>query len=42
VLESAGRYRTELDRIIGAIESRDRATLIDALEAASRWRRRLG
>lgn len=42
VLESAGRYRAELDRIIGAIESRDRATLIDALEAASRWRRRLG
>lgn len=42
VLESAGRYRAELDRIIGAIESRDRAALIDALEAASRWRRRLG
>jgi len=42
VLESAGRYRAELDRIIGAIESRDRATLIDGLEAASRWRRRLG
>lgn len=42
VLESAARYRDELDRIIAAIESRDRATLVDCLEAASRWRRRLG
>jgi len=42
VLESAERYRVELARIVSALERRDRASLIESLEAASRWRRRLG
>lgn len=42
VLESAERYRGELDRMVAAIGRRDRAALIDSLEAASLWRRRLG
>jgi prephenate dehydrogenase len=42
VLESAERYRDELARIVAAIERRDRAGLLESLETASRWRRRLG
>jgi prephenate dehydrogenase len=42
VLESAERYQAELARIVAAIERRDRASLIESLETASRWRRRLG
>lgn len=42
VLESAQRYRDELERMMAAIANRDRASLVESLEVASRWRRRLG
>ena len=42
VLESAERYRAELDRMIEAIARRDRSALVESLGVASRWRRRLG
>ncbi len=41
VLESAERFRSELDRLIGALERRDRKALIEVLDLSSRWRRRI-
>jgi len=41
VLESAERFRDELDRLIDALARRDRAALTDILDTASRWRRRI-
>ncbi len=41
VLESAGRFRDELDRLIGALERRDRDALVEILGTSSRWRRQI-
>jgi prephenate dehydrogenase len=41
VLESAERFRAELDRLIDALARRDRGALTDILDTASRWRRRI-
>ncbi len=41
VLESAGRFRAELDRMIDALERRDRSALVEILDTSSRWRRRI-
>lgn len=41
VLASGERYRRELDGLMHALAARDRETLLDVLERASQWRRRL-
>lgn len=41
VLESAARFRGELDRLIDALARRDRVALTEILDTASRWRRRI-
>lgn len=41
VLASGERYRRELDGLMDALATRDRAALLDVLERASQWRRRL-
>jgi prephenate dehydrogenase len=41
VLESAARFRAEVDRMIEALERRDRAALVEILDTSSRWRRRI-
>lgn len=40
-LESAVRFRGELDRLIAALEQRDRDALVEILDTSSRWRRRI-
>lgn len=41
VLESAARFRGELERLIDALARRDRPALNEILDTASRWRRRI-
>lgn len=40
-LESARRFREEIERVVAAIEDRDATALREALSRASRWRRRV-